>query len=324
MEALELADEAENAAHILLFWQQHRLSRTTPSHDLERFWRPMFFGFDARTGFAVSVVRDDGASRAVDVRQGATSDVAIPEDHDDDLRIHDDDTRPDLEPVQAPTWVLEVTRTDCDRPKSRQQIVATPKRLKLPRFVRRDGGAWIHSGTTIGENEIKYVSRMMQRGSEHTLTQLLHTVDARISGIQLLAPSGDSPELFVRLQHGPPVLPLRLMGEAVQRCFEIAVTAAGHDGSTLYIDNIERGLHYSVLEPLWRWLAAVSRERSVQVFASTHADECIRAAVDAFASIDDDGLRVIRLDRGEHEVLATVHDRALVESTRLTGVEIRG
>jgi len=100
------------------------------------------------------------------------------------------------------------------------------------------------------------------------------------------------------------------MGEAVQRCFEIAVAAAGHDGPTLYIDNIERGLHPSVLDALWRWLATVSRERGMQVFASTHSDECIRAAVTAFVHLDDDGLRIIQLDRDDRELFATVQAHA--------------
>jgi hypothetical protein len=95
LEAIELADEAENAGHILLFWQLHRLARTTQAHDLERFWRPLFFGLDARTGFSVSVTRDDGARQAVDVRQGAGADPVVRVAHDDDVRLDLDDTRVD-------------------------------------------------------------------------------------------------------------------------------------------------------------------------------------------------------------------------------------
>lgn len=97
------------------------------------------------------------------------------------------------------------------------------------------------------------------------------------------------------------------MGEGVRRCFEAAVTAAGHDGPTLYIDAIERGLHRSVLEPLWSCLAAVSRGRGLQIFAGVHSEDCVEAAVRAFAGLGDDGLRIVRLERGERETSATVH-----------------
>ena len=315
MEALELADEAENAAHILLFWQQRRQGRTTRAHDLERFWRPMFHGFDASAGFTVSVERDDGTTQAVHVQQGVEVDLAVPEDHDDDMSFDADDTRVDHEPllVGAPAWVLDILRTGYDGARSRRQMIATPKRIKLPRFVHRQGGAWIHPGAAIGDDEIKHASRLMQHGKERALVELLRTADPRVLGLQLLAPGGDVAELFVRLEQGPAMLPLRLMGEGVQRCFEIAITASGHDGPTLYIDSVELGLHPSVLETLWSYLAMASRERNVQVFASTHSEECIHAAVRAFARLDDDGLRIIQLERGERETFATfatVHHHA--------------
>jgi hypothetical protein len=308
LEAIELADEAENAGHILLFWQQHRLARTTRAHDLERFWRPLFFGLDARTGFSVSVTRDDGARQAVDVREGTDADPVVPVAHDDDFRLDLDDTRVDHElvPNETPTWVLDIMRTGYDGIQSRQQVIATPKRLKIPRLVRRQGGAWIPSDSAVGDDEIKYLSRLTQQGGERVVTDVLRAVDSRVSGVQLLAPGGDIPELFVRLDDGPRVLPLRLMGEGIQRSFAIAAAAAVDESPALYIDTIERGLHRSVLDALWRCIAAGSRGRNLQIFASAHSEECVEAAVRAFASRDDDGLRVIRLERGERETSATV------------------
>jgi hypothetical protein len=273
----------------------------------------------------VSVERQDGTTQAVHVRQGAAVDPVVPEDHDDDMRLDADDTRVDLEPVsvEAPAWVLDIMRTSYNGTCSREQMIATPKRIKLPRFVHKQGGAWIYPGAAVGDDEIKHVSRLMQQGKERALTELLRAADPRVSGLQLLAPGGDIPELFVRLEQGPAMLPLRLMGEGIQRCLEIAITASGHHGPTLYIDSVELGLHHSVLEMLWRYLATASRERNVQVFASTYSEECLHAAARAFASLDDDGLRIIRLDRGEHETLATVRLHAPTENTRRAGAEIR-
>jgi predicted ATPase len=203
-------------------------------------------------------------------------------------------------------------------------VIATPKRIKLPRFVHRQGGAWIHPGAAIGDDEIKHASRLMQRGKARALVELLRVADVRISGLQLLAPGGDAAELFVRVEQDPAMLPLRLMGEGVQRCFEIAITASGHDGPTLYIDSVELGLPPSVLEALWSYLATAARERNVQIFASTHSEACIHAAARAFARLDDDGLRIIRLirlERGERETFATVHRHAPAESARRAGAE---
>lgn len=165
---------------------------------------------------------------------------------------------------------------------------------------------------------------LKQRGQDNILLELLREVDGRLSSIELLAPGGELAELFVRLNNGTPMLPAKLMGEGFQRCLEIGAAAAAHDWPTLFIDEIENGMHYTVLEPLWRWIATISRRRQLQVFVTTHSEECIQAACRAFHELGDDGLRVIRLDRLETGTRATIYDRTLLEVAERTGTEIRG
>jgi hypothetical protein len=59
-------------------------------------------------------------------------------------------------------------------------------------------------------------------------------------------------------------------------------------------------------------------------FATTHSEECVHAAAYAFAALDDDGLRVIRLDRHEDHTTAAIYSRELVEATERMDLEIRG
>jgi AAA15 family ATPase/GTPase len=115
-----------------------------------------------------------------------------------------------------------------------------------------------------------------------------------------------------------------MMGDGFQRCFELGLAAVATDVPILSIDEFENGLHHSVLEPVWRWLASISVARNLQIFATTHSEECVQAACRAFTAVEDDGLRVIRLDQREQETVATVYDRSLVEAATRMGVEIRG
>jgi predicted ATPase len=115
-----------------------------------------------------------------------------------------------------------------------------------------------------------------------------------------------------------------MMGEGVQRCFDLALGFVLDDVILVAVDEFENGLHHSVLEPVWTWLARVSASRNVQVFATTHSEECVQAACRAFSALNDDGLRVIRLERQPHQTAATVYDRNLVEAAGRMGVELRG
>ena len=69
------------------------------------------------------------------------------------------------------------------------------------------------------------------------------------------------------------------------------------DGAIL-IDEFENGLHYSKLKAIWERVHLLSREFNVQVFATTHSYECIRAAKEAFKPDgNSDEFAYIRLQR---------------------------
>jgi predicted ATPase len=324
MEALQLAEDAEDAVHRLLLVQRGRLRRAVKSHDFERFWQPIFFDFEAKIGLSISITHHDGGQQTLEMRQGTVSEEII-SDYGDRRNIRERDDEPYESPdvVKSPTWALDLV-IGREQMQIQQRVVGTPNRIKLPVASNKTRSAWITSGTAVGEDDIRFVSSLKQRGQDGSLLELLREVDGRLSGIELLSPGGEVAELFVRLDNGTPMLPVPLMGEGFQRCLEIGAAAAAHDWPTLFIDEIENDMHHLVLEPLWRWIATVSRRRKLQVFATTHSEECIQAACRAFQDLDDDGLRVIRLDRLEGGTRAAIYDRVLLEVAERTGTEIRG
>lgn len=304
--------------------QRGRLRRAVKSHDFERFWQPIFFDFEAKLGLSIWIMRHDGGRQTLEMRQGTVSEEII-SDYGDwrNVRERDDEPYDSPDVGKSATWALDVL-IGHEQTQIQQRVVGTPNRIKLPVASNKTRSAWITSGTGVGEDDIKFVSSLKQRGQDGSLLELLREVDGRLSGIELLAPGGEVAELFVRLDNGTPMLPVPLMGEGFQRCLELGAAAAAHDWPTLFIDEIENGMHHLVLEPLWRWIATISRRRNLQVFATTHSDECLHAACRAFHALDDDGLRVIRLDRLESGTRATIYDRALIEVAERTGTEIRG
>jgi len=321
MEALRLADDAEDAAYYLMSAQETRLGRGADRHDFDRFWRPIFFDLDAEQGLSIEAFYDDGISKQLELRQGAQS---------EGIRFDDNSvqgTRDDGQlgsSLASRAWALDLQLTMRNGERSQRRIVATPTGVTLPPFVRSQGSAWI--GPTAGGEElnVKNISVLKQRGQDAALVDLLREVDGRLLGIEILAPGGNAAELFVRLSNGTPMLPVALMGDGVQRCLEFGAAAAARDWPALFIDEIENGMHHLVLEPIWRWIASVSRRRDLQIFATTHSEECIHAACRAFRNLQDEDLRVIRLDRLESGTRATVYDRALIEVAERTGTEIRG
>lgn len=71
--------------------------------------------------------------------------------------------------------------------------------------------------------------------------------------------------------------PLDLFGEGVRRLLGIGVQIAPTGNGIFLIDEIDTGLHHTVLEQLWRALIELSRRLDVQIFATTHSGDCIRS-----------------------------------------------
>ena len=134
-------------------------------------------------------------------------------------------------------------------------------------------------------------------GTLSSLIDVLRILEPRLSDLRLLSPDG---ELIIWAQMQEIRLPLRLMGEGMNHVCNIAITVLTIPNSIIFIDEIENGIHHSVQCEVWKAIGKVARELDVQVFATTHSLEMIRAAYEAFSEDNRlDEFRYHRLDRDE-------------------------
>jgi len=80
----------------------------------------------------------------------------------------------------------------------------------------------------------------------------------------------------VRLENTVQPVPLGTLGDGVQRILLIALSLANAKNSYLLIDEIELGLHHSVLEKLWKMIFKYAKKWNIQVFVTTHSQDAIR------------------------------------------------
>jgi AAA15 family ATPase/GTPase len=93
-------------------------------------------------------------------------------------------------------------------------------------------------------------------------------------------------------------IPLPLMGDGMLHALSIALAMVNSQDGLVLIDEIENGLHYSVLTDVWKMIFQTSQKLDVQVFVATHSDECIKAAYEAVESLKCYGsLKLYRFDR---------------------------
>ena len=71
-------------------------------------------------------------------------------------------------------------------------------------------------------------------------------------------------------------VPLGSHGDGMHRLLALSLALVRAAGGFLLIDEIDTGLHWTVMDDMWRLVVETARKSSVQVFATTHSFDCIR------------------------------------------------
>jgi hypothetical protein len=71
-------------------------------------------------------------------------------------------------------------------------------------------------------------------------------------------------------------VPLGSLGDGTRRLLALALSLVRAKGGILLIDEIDTGLHYSVMGDMWRLIIQGARQADIQVFAATHSYDCVR------------------------------------------------
>jgi hypothetical protein len=127
----------------------------------------------------------------------------------------------------------------------------------------------------------------------------------------------------VRLQDEPNPLPLRSLGEGMSRLFGLALALVNARDGLLLVDEIESGLHYSVQFELWKLILQMAQRLNVQVFATTHSWDCIRAFQQALNDDPSSDGVLIRLERRNDTHYALLFNKEELAIADEQAIEIR-
>jgi AAA15 family ATPase/GTPase len=94
------------------------------------------------------------------------------------------------------------------------------------------------------------------------------------------------------------LIPINLMGGGIASFLSIALAMLDMQNGIVLIDETEVGLHHSGQEKLWKGVFNWAEKLNVQVFATTHSYECIKAfSTCTKSSLFSDQSRLFRIER---------------------------
>jgi predicted ATPase len=169
---------------------------------------------------------------------------------------------------------------------------------------------------------------VLRQGKEESVTRTLRIIDDQIQDVQFVGSGGSSSSRtpYVKLEKRESRVPLANLGDGVYRLLEMGLSINAARGQLLLVDEIENGLHYSVQPDVWRMIFEAARELDVQVFATTHSYDCLRAFKRVAEDYDTADSALVSLRRHEDDpenIVAVEADRDEISIIVEENVEVR-
>jgi AAA domain, putative AbiEii toxin, Type IV TA system len=118
-------------------------------------------------------------------------------------------------------------------------------------------------------------------------------------------------------------LPLRTLGDGMQRILGIVLALANAKDGIVLIDEIENGIHYSAQPELWQMVFQLAHRLNVQVFATTHSWDCIEGFQKAALKDTQEEGMLIRLSLKKEKIAATLFDEEDLAVVTREQIEVR-
>lgn len=310
----------------------HRSERSRPDRqvmlaDITHFFHGHGFG----PGATFKIQLGDGLP-------SLTFRICTPDDGGLELDKLQDRSFRDAAEMFGPVYALELDaqpsegkRTECF-PVSIDGGLVSETRLRIPQSRRFQtlglSTQFITPESLLPESLAGMWNRLVHDRSEEQVIRAMQILEPEINDIHFLA--GDQSYRYssragvlVGCRNEKRRVPLGSFGEGMRRLLSLSLSLAQAAGGFLLVDEIDTGLHWSIMSDMWRLIVTTAIESDTQVFASTHSLDCLRGLAQLCETHPDfeQQVSVHTIDRGLDEAIS--FDASQLELAVEQEIEVR-
>jgi predicted ATP-dependent endonuclease of OLD family len=124
------------------------------------------------------------------------------------------------------------------------------------------------------------------------------------------------------------LLPINILGGGILKVLAMILAIMTTPNGVVLMDEVDNGLHYSAQTILWEAIFTVAKEANVQIFATTHSIECVRAYELTFGRLYNNGgrdnMRLYRLENKKDAPIRVLdYDYEVLNASLESGWEMR-
>ena len=153
---------------------------------------------------------------------------------------------------------------------------------------------------------------VIEERREGEIVQAMRILMPTIDSIQFLVGDRRRQGILVGQKGAQLRLPIGSYGDGMRRLLAISLALVSTKNGCLLIDEIDTGLHWTVMEDMWLLVVEAAQRYDIQVFATTHSHDCIEGLGALIKS---------RPDLSESVAIQKVH-RSLEQAVCIPGEDI--
>ena len=154
---------------------------------------------------------------------------------------------------------------------------------------------------------------ILTEGREAEIVDDMRRLEPDLDAIHFLTSDRPDHGILIGLRNGGRRLPIGTYGDGMRRLLALRLSFVGMENGFLLIDEIDTGLHWTIMEAMWQLIVELARTSNVQIFATTQNRDCIH------------GLGALIQSRPDlkEEVSIQKVDTSLKQATCLRGDQIK-
>jgi hypothetical protein len=127
---------------------------------------------------------------------------------------------------------------------------------------------------------------------------------------------------IVKLSDIEQPIPIGSLGDGTWRMLALAIALSRAKDGVLLVDEIDTGLHYTVMADMWKLISETARALNVQVFATTHSFDCVHAlATICHADVEKSEVTLQRIELNKKKAITFTEGEIRIAAERQ--IEVR-
>ncbi|MDR2840393.1 MAG: AAA family ATPase, partial [Paludibacter sp.] len=191
-------------------------------------------------------------------------------------------------------WIHKLL-TDKELSEYPNHYIGIKPAAKIPSTIFRFISA---NGTNVTSNDIEFDRISLSDKKKKSVIDALKIIESKINNLSYISDKqNEERKPKVTFEDNSKIMLLTRMGDGINRILTIILAAVNCENGYLLIDEFENGLHYTVQEQLWKIIFKLAKDLNIQVFATTHSNDCIHSFSKVLNAENNEVLgKLIRLD----------------------------